>query len=65
MKERLYLFDTTLRDGAQMQGVDFTMADKLKVLGMLDSLGVDYVEGGYHGANPTDTALFAEKPPSA
>jgi 2-isopropylmalate synthase len=64
MKERLYLFDTTLRDGAQMHGVDFTMADKLKVMGMLDSLGVDYVEGGYPGANPTDTALFAEKRPT-
>jgi 2-isopropylmalate synthase len=61
MKERLYLFDTTLRDGAQMHGVDFTLADKLKVMGMLDTLGVDYVEGGYPGANPTDTALFAEK----
>jgi 2-isopropylmalate synthase len=63
MKERLYLFDTTLRDGAQMHGVDFTLADKLKVMGMLDSLGVDYVEGGYPGANSTDTALFAEKRP--
>src|ERR1700680_356397 len=64
MKDRLYLFDTTLRDGAQMHGVDFTMADKLKVMGMLDSLGIDYVEGGYPGANPTDTALFAEKRPT-
>ena len=63
-RERLYLFDTTLRDGAQMNGVDFTLADKLKVMGMLDSLGVDYVEGGYPGANPTDTALFAEKRPT-
>jgi 2-isopropylmalate synthase len=60
-KERLYLFDTTLRDGQQMDGVDFTLADKLKVMRMLDELGVDYVEGGYPGANPTDTALFAEK----
>jgi 2-isopropylmalate synthase len=60
-KERLYLFDTTLRDGAQMQGVDFTLADKLKVARLLDDLGVDYVEGGYPGANPTDTSLFAEK----
>src|SRR5690606_8962651 len=59
-KERLYLFDTTLRDGAQMHGVDFTLADKLKVAGLLDELGVDYVEAGYPGANPTDTALFAE-----
>jgi 2-isopropylmalate synthase len=60
-RERLYLFDTTLRDGAQMHGVDFTLADKLKVMRLLDDLGVDYVEAGYPGANPTDTALFGEK----
>jgi len=58
-KERLYLFDTTLRDGAQTNGVDFTLADKLAIAGMLDDLGIDYVEGGYPGANPTDTELFA------
>src|SRR5690349_20866752 len=58
-KERLYLFDTTLRDGAQTNGVDFTLADKLTIAGMLDKLGIDYVEGGYPGANPTDTELFA------
>ncbi len=61
MKDRLYLFDTTLRDGAQGQGVDFTLADKLSVMRLLDRLGVDYIEGGYPGANPTDTALFSEK----
>lgn len=60
-KERLYLFDTTLRDGAQMPGVDFTLPDKLRVTEMLDGLGVDYVEAGYPGANPTDTNLFSEK----
>src|SRR5204863_1736324 len=59
MKERLYLFDTTLRDGAQMNGVDFTLHDKLTIAKLLDDLGVDYVEGGYPGANPTDTDLFA------
>ena len=59
MKERLYLFDTTLRDGAQTNGVDFTLHDKLTIAGMLDDLGIDYVEGGYPGANPTDTELFA------
>jgi len=58
-RERLYLFDTTLRDGAQTNGVDFTLADKLTIAGMLDELGIDYVEGGYPGANPTDTELFA------
>src|SRR5208282_306165 len=60
-RERLYLFDTTLRDGAQTNGVDFTLADKLAIARMLDELGVDYVEAGYPGANPTDTKFFAEK----
>ncbi len=59
-KERLYLYDTTLRDGAQTNGVDFTLADKLAIAGMLDELGIDYVEGGYPGANPADTELFAK-----
>ena len=59
-KERLFLFDTTLRDGAQTNGVDFTLADKLAIAAMLDELGIDYVEGGYPGANPTDTELFGE-----
>jgi 2-isopropylmalate synthase len=61
-KERLYLFDTTLRDGAQTTGVDFSLADKVKIAGMLDRLGVDFIEGGYPGANPIDTKFF-EKPP--
>jgi 2-isopropylmalate synthase len=60
-RERLYLFDTTLRDGAQMNGVDFTLQDKLAIAGMLDDLGVDYVEGGYPGANPTDTEFFSKQ----
>jgi 2-isopropylmalate synthase len=59
-KERLYLFDTTLRDGAQTNGVDFTLSDKLAIAGMLDDLGIDYVEGGYPGANPIDTELFSQ-----
>src|ERR1700745_96578 len=58
-RERLYLFDTTLRDGAQTNGVDFTLHDKRLIAGMLDELGIDYVEGGYPGANPTDTEFFA------
>jgi 2-isopropylmalate synthase len=62
-RERLYLFDTTLRDGAQTNGVDFTLADKLAIARMLDDLGIDYVEAGYPGANPTDTNFFAEKRP--
>ena len=60
-KERLYLFDTTLRDGAQTNGVDFSVEDKVLIAGLLDQLGVDYVEGGYPGANPTDTRFFSEK----
>jgi 2-isopropylmalate synthase len=59
-RERLYLFDTTLRDGAQTNGVDFTLHDKLAIAAMLDELGIDYVEGGYPGANPIDTELFGE-----
>ncbi len=61
-RERLYLFDTTLRDGAQTNGVDFSLHDKQLIAGLLDELGVDYVEGGYPGANPTDSEFFAEKP---
>jgi len=57
-KEKLYIFDTTLRDGAQTQGVDFSIDDKQKIAASLDTLGVDYIEGGWPGANPTDTEFF-------
>ena len=57
-RERIYLFDTTLRDGQQTPGIDFSLEDKLVVMGLLDEMGVDYIEGGYPGGNPTDTALF-------
>src|SRR6185369_8614784 len=60
--ERVYLFDTTLRDGAQTQGVDFTLQDKLAVAHDLDAFGMDYVEGGWPGANPTDDAFFNNPP---
>src|SRR6516225_875971 len=60
-RERLYLFDTTLRDGAQTNGVDFTLNDKLAIARMLDDLGIDYIEGGYPGANLTATQLFAQE----
>src|SRR3984957_2825330 len=63
-REHVYLFDTTLRDGAQTNGVDFTLADKLAIARMLDALGVDYIEAGYPGANPIDTAFFAEPRPA-
>ena len=57
-KEKLYIFDTTLRDGAQTQGVNFSIDDKQKISASLDALGVDYIEGGWPGANPTDTEFF-------
>jgi len=60
-KEQLYIFDTTLRDGAQTQGVDFSLDDKQKIAVALDNLGVDYIEGGWPGANPTDTEFFQKK----
>jgi 2-isopropylmalate synthase len=62
-KERLTIFDTTLRDGAQTQGVDFSVEDKRQIALALDQLGVDYIEGGWPGANPTDTAFFESAPP--
>lgn len=60
-KDRIYLFDTTLRDGQQTPGIDFSVEDKIAIAKMLDEFGIDYVEGGYPGANPTDTAFFAER----
>jgi 2-isopropylmalate synthase len=62
-REPISLYDTTLRDGAQTQGVDFSLEDKLLIAEQLDELGIDYVEAGYPGANPTDTRLFDEPRP--
>ncbi len=59
---RVFIYDSTLRDGAQTQGVDFTAADKAAVARELDKIGVDYIEGGWPGANPTDDAFF-DRPP--
>ncbi len=59
---RVFLYDTTLRDGAQTQGVNFSAADKAAIALELDRLGIDYIEGGWPGANPTDDAFFADKP---
>jgi len=61
-RERLYLFDTTLRDGAQTTGVDFSLEDKRLIARTLDEIGIDYIEGGYPGANPTDTEFFGADP---
>lgn len=60
-RDRLYLFDTTLRDGQQTPGIDFSVEDKIAIAGMLDEFGMDYIEGGYPGANPTDTEFFTKK----
>jgi len=62
VKERLYLFDTTLRDGQQTQGVQFSTPEKRQIAAALDVLGVDYIEGGWPGANPTDSEFFAAVP---
>ncbi|KKC39771.1 transferase [Devosia epidermidihirudinis] len=60
-KERLYIFDTTLRDGAQTAGIEFSLEDKISIAGLIEGLGVDYIEGGYPGANPVDTEFFEQK----
>nr|WP_186766292.1 citramalate synthase [Phaeobacter marinintestinus] len=62
MAERLYIYDTTLRDGQQTQGVQFSTSEKVQIAQTLDDLGVDYIEGGWPGANPTDSAFFDEAP---
>ena len=61
-RDRLFLFDTTLRDGQQTQGVQFSTAEKQRIAMALDALGVDYIEGGWPGANPTDSDFFAAAP---
>jgi len=61
-RERLYLYDTTLRDGQQTQGVQFSTAEKITIASALDTLGVDYIEGGWPGANPTDSSFFDAAP---
>ncbi|AUQ74292.1 citramalate synthase [Phaeobacter piscinae] len=61
-KERLYLYDTTLRDGQQTQGVQFSTTEKVQIATALDGLGVDYIEGGWPGANPTDSGFFDAAP---
>ena len=62
MTDRLSLFDTTLRDGQQTQGVQFSTAEKLTIAAALDALGLDYIEGGWPGANPTDSDFFTDVP---
>lgn len=54
------LYDTTLRDGAQREGISFSLIDKLKIARWVDSLGIDYIEGGWPGSNPKDMAFFEQ-----
>ena len=61
-KEKIYIFDTTLRDGAQTEGVDFSVEDKNKIAKILSNIGVDYIEGGWPGANPIDNEFFDKSP---
>ncbi len=61
-KSRLSLYDTTLRDGQQTQGVQFSTSEKQQIAQALDALGLDYIEGGWPGANPTDSAFFDAAP---
>ena len=61
-KDKIYLFDTTLRDGAQTEGVDFSLEDKNKIANVLSDIGIDYIEGGWPGANPIDTKFFSKPP---
>ena len=63
MTDRIYFYDTTLRDGAQTRGVDFSVADKRALAQQLDAFGIDYIEGGWPGANPTDDNFFGNLPP--
>ena len=61
-KDKIFIFDTTLRDGAQTEGVDFSLDDKNKIADVLSDIGVDYIEGGWPGANPVDTKFFSKPP---
>ncbi|MBS28358.1 MAG: citramalate synthase [Alphaproteobacteria bacterium] len=62
MAERIHIFDTTLRDGAQTRGVDFSVDDKRAIARALDEIKIDYIEGGWPGANPVDDAFFQASP---
>ena len=60
-RERLFIYDTTLRDGQQTHGVTFSLDDKLRISQLLSDIGIDSIEGGWPGANPTDTEFFNKK----
>ena len=60
MKNRVAIYDTTLRDGSQREGISFSLADKIRITRLLDELGVDYIEGGWPGSNPKDATYFEQ-----
>src|SRR5512132_255308 len=63
LPESVEIYDTTLRDGSQLEGISVTVDDKLRIAEQLDHLGVHYIEGGWPGANPKDTEFFERAPP--
>ena len=60
MSNAVKIYDTTLRDGTQGEGISFSVTDKLLIAQKLDDFGVDYIEGGFPGSNPRDISFFAE-----
>ena len=58
--KKVFLYDTTLRDGAQAEDIAFSLEDKLRITRRLDEIGIHYIEGGWPGANPKDAAYFRE-----
>ena len=60
MKPKVEIYDTTLRDGSQGEGVNFSVADKLRIAERIDAFGIQYIEGGWPGSNPKDIEFFAE-----
>ena len=58
MSQKIQIYDTTLRDGAQMEGISLSVDDKLKITKLLDELGIDFIEGGWPGSNPKDVEYF-------
>jgi len=59
---KIYLYDTTLRDGAQKEGVSFSVVDKLEITSRLDDMGINFIEGGWPGSNPRDAEFFQKSP---
>ncbi|MDR0778362.1 MAG: citramalate synthase, partial [Methanomassiliicoccaceae archaeon] len=59
-KNRVFIYDTTLRDGAQTEGISFSIEDKIEILKKLDAFGIDFVEGGWPSSNPKDDEFFKQ-----